>query len=431
MRFVTAALAYAIAGPMGKLVARSAQGRRTPPFRWGDLAGPWFDNSIAVLEDRARGPRPCAGTPAPSSTATTCTRGWTPSPRSGQPPLAAARCPRERRSSPAGRRETDRPAAAVEPALDRPSTGVGSSAGARARSRFSTTSISAGWIQYWPRATSCGGLPEASSPGPAAASGWRPAGRGSGAEDQPGVRVGEQLGEAGGVLHRPAVRRVAVLLAGDDVVDALRDGVPLGEADAGRPAGWRTPRWARRRAGRAADAGSSGCSRLCCTTRASWLATCLSWQWLATSPSAQMPSAVVRWWSSTTTSPSSSTSTPVRSRSRPSALERPAGGDQQQVGVDGAAVGRGARAPRRRTARPSRPSRRAARPTGRCAISVNRSETSSSWARSSAAGAVHDRDLACRRRRTRGRTRRRRSRRRGSAAARAARRARMTVSLVW
>ncbi len=67
---------------------------------------------------------------------------------------------------------------------------------------------------------------------------------------------------------------------------------------------------------------SSGCSRLCWITRASRFETCLSWKWLATSPSAQIPSTPVRWCSSTTTMSSSSTVTPARSRSRPSALER-------------------------------------------------------------------------------------------------------------
>jgi len=54
MRFATAVLAYAVAGPVGKLVARSA---KVPdaPFRWHNIAGPWFDNSIAVLEDRDDG----------------------------------------------------------------------------------------------------------------------------------------------------------------------------------------------------------------------------------------------------------------------------------------------------------------------------------------------------------------------------------------
>ena len=54
MRFITAALAYAVAGPLGKLVARSAKVPNAP-FRWSNLAGPWFDNSIAVLEDRPEG----------------------------------------------------------------------------------------------------------------------------------------------------------------------------------------------------------------------------------------------------------------------------------------------------------------------------------------------------------------------------------------
>jgi PhoD-like phosphatase len=54
MRFATAALAYAIAGPIGELVARSAK-VPSPPFRWRNLAGPWFDNSIAILEDRPNG----------------------------------------------------------------------------------------------------------------------------------------------------------------------------------------------------------------------------------------------------------------------------------------------------------------------------------------------------------------------------------------
>jgi hypothetical protein len=54
MRFATAVLAYAVAGPLGKMVARSA---KVPdaPFSWRSIAGPWFDNSIAVLEDRADG----------------------------------------------------------------------------------------------------------------------------------------------------------------------------------------------------------------------------------------------------------------------------------------------------------------------------------------------------------------------------------------
>ena len=54
MRFATAALAYAVAGPIGKVVARSAKVPNAP-FSWRNLAGPWFDNSIAILEDRADG----------------------------------------------------------------------------------------------------------------------------------------------------------------------------------------------------------------------------------------------------------------------------------------------------------------------------------------------------------------------------------------
>jgi hypothetical protein len=54
MRFATAALSYAVAGPVGKVMSRSAKVPRAP-FSWRYLAGPWFDNSIAVLEDRPEG----------------------------------------------------------------------------------------------------------------------------------------------------------------------------------------------------------------------------------------------------------------------------------------------------------------------------------------------------------------------------------------
>jgi hypothetical protein len=53
-RFMTAVLAYAVAGPIGSLVSRSAHVPR-PPFRWRKLAGPWFDNAVATLEDRDDG----------------------------------------------------------------------------------------------------------------------------------------------------------------------------------------------------------------------------------------------------------------------------------------------------------------------------------------------------------------------------------------
>ena len=54
MRFATAFLSYGLAGPMGTLVARSAHVPE-PPFRWDKLRGPWFDNSIATLEEQDDG----------------------------------------------------------------------------------------------------------------------------------------------------------------------------------------------------------------------------------------------------------------------------------------------------------------------------------------------------------------------------------------
>ncbi|MGZ4485437.1 MAG: alkaline phosphatase D family protein, partial [Nocardioidaceae bacterium] len=54
MRFATAFLSYGLAGPMGTLVARSAHVPEAP-FRWDKLRGPWFDNSIATLEERDDG----------------------------------------------------------------------------------------------------------------------------------------------------------------------------------------------------------------------------------------------------------------------------------------------------------------------------------------------------------------------------------------
>jgi hypothetical protein len=54
MRFATAFLAYAVAGAAGALVARTARVRRAP-FRWRNLRGPWFDNMVAMLEDRDDG----------------------------------------------------------------------------------------------------------------------------------------------------------------------------------------------------------------------------------------------------------------------------------------------------------------------------------------------------------------------------------------
>jgi hypothetical protein len=51
MRFATAVLSYGLAGPMGAVAARSAH-VPDPPFTWGLLRGPWFDNNLAVLEDK-------------------------------------------------------------------------------------------------------------------------------------------------------------------------------------------------------------------------------------------------------------------------------------------------------------------------------------------------------------------------------------------
>jgi hypothetical protein len=48
MRFATAISAYGLAAPLGTMAARSAK-VPDPPFHWGNLAGPWFDNNIATL----------------------------------------------------------------------------------------------------------------------------------------------------------------------------------------------------------------------------------------------------------------------------------------------------------------------------------------------------------------------------------------------
>jgi hypothetical protein len=50
MRYLTAVLAYAVAGPLGRLVARSAR-VPAPPFRWRRVHGPWFDNNVATVAD--------------------------------------------------------------------------------------------------------------------------------------------------------------------------------------------------------------------------------------------------------------------------------------------------------------------------------------------------------------------------------------------
>jgi hypothetical protein len=51
MRFATAIASYGLAAPMGGVAAKSAHVPE-PPFTWGLLRGPWFDNNVAVLEDK-------------------------------------------------------------------------------------------------------------------------------------------------------------------------------------------------------------------------------------------------------------------------------------------------------------------------------------------------------------------------------------------
>jgi hypothetical protein len=54
LRSSTAILSYAVAAPLGALVARSVK-VPDPPFRWRNIRGPWFDNNLASLEDTADG----------------------------------------------------------------------------------------------------------------------------------------------------------------------------------------------------------------------------------------------------------------------------------------------------------------------------------------------------------------------------------------
>jgi hypothetical protein len=56
MRFATAVLSYGLAGPMGAIAGKSAH-VPDPPFTWGLLKGPWFDNNLGVLEDAPDGLR--------------------------------------------------------------------------------------------------------------------------------------------------------------------------------------------------------------------------------------------------------------------------------------------------------------------------------------------------------------------------------------
>ena len=49
MRFVTAFSSYRMAGPIGRMVARSAK-VPDPPWGWKYLGHPWYDNNLATLE---------------------------------------------------------------------------------------------------------------------------------------------------------------------------------------------------------------------------------------------------------------------------------------------------------------------------------------------------------------------------------------------
>jgi hypothetical protein len=55
IRFASAAAAYGLAWPMGRVVARAAS-VSDPPFRWALTDGPWFDNALATIDlDGRRG----------------------------------------------------------------------------------------------------------------------------------------------------------------------------------------------------------------------------------------------------------------------------------------------------------------------------------------------------------------------------------------
>jgi hypothetical protein len=56
LRFLVALMAYGIAGPIGHVVARSADVPELP-VDWDMVKGPWFDNNLATLEVRGRGLR--------------------------------------------------------------------------------------------------------------------------------------------------------------------------------------------------------------------------------------------------------------------------------------------------------------------------------------------------------------------------------------
>jgi hypothetical protein len=56
MRFATAFSSYGVAGPLGRVVARSAK-VPDPPLVWKPIGRPWFDNNLATLEVKPGGLR--------------------------------------------------------------------------------------------------------------------------------------------------------------------------------------------------------------------------------------------------------------------------------------------------------------------------------------------------------------------------------------
>ncbi len=54
MRFVTATLAYGVAGGAGGMLSRAASVEK-PPWAWRVAEGPWFDNALATLDIQGRG----------------------------------------------------------------------------------------------------------------------------------------------------------------------------------------------------------------------------------------------------------------------------------------------------------------------------------------------------------------------------------------
>jgi hypothetical protein len=47
-------MSYGVATPLGAAAARSVK-VPDPPFRWKTVKGPWFDNNLALLQDRSDG----------------------------------------------------------------------------------------------------------------------------------------------------------------------------------------------------------------------------------------------------------------------------------------------------------------------------------------------------------------------------------------